>query len=184
MKSNGLKITTCVGVLLILLSTVSAQTKFEEPILITSAGQSADLKLVKLLAKRQNLNAETELLATKDHLKGVKTLVIVPGFSSKGLGAAGISQQDEIKRVEALVKVAIENNIPIILVHVGGKARRFGQSDDFCKIIADNAKSMIVLKQGNEDMFFTKIAETINVPIVEVDKIGDAATPLGDLFTK
>jgi hypothetical protein len=184
MKKNLLKITTIVGVLFIMLSTVSAQTKFENPILITSAGQSADVKLVKLLAKKQNLEAETKLMAKSDDLNGIKTLIVVPGFSSKGLGAAGISQQDEMNRVEEIVNKAKEKNIPIIMVHIGGKARRGGQSDDFCKIIADNAKSMIVLKQGNEDNFFTQIAENNNVPIEEVEKISAAAEPLGNLFSK
>jgi len=89
------KITLSISVLFIAL-TVFSQGKFKQPILITSAGQSADVKLAKLLAKKQELNAETKLMAKDADLSGVKTLIIVPGFSSKGLGAAGISQEDDI----------------------------------------------------------------------------------------
>ena len=168
----------------ILLFTVLAfsQATFEQPILITSAGQSADVKLVKLLAKRAAIQGETKILATDADMNGIKTLIIVPGFSSKGLGSAGISQEDEMKRVEKLVATAKEKNIPIVMMHIGGKARRGGQSDGFCEIIANNCEAMIVVKKGNEDAFFTEIAKTKNIEIHEVDKISGAGVPMKKIF--
>jgi len=172
------------SVVVILIFTLSAfsQNKFEQPILITSAGQSADVKLVQLLAKRQAIDGGTVIMAKESDLAGVKTLIIVPGFSSKGLGSAGISQEDEMNRVKELVKTAQAKNIPIIMVHIGGKARRGGQSDGFCELIAENCSAMIVVQQGNEDGFFTDIAQRKNIKITEVDRIGDAAVPLKELF--
>lgn len=156
--------------------------KYEQPVLISSAGQSADVKLVQLLAQRQKLDAKTVLMAIPDDLKGIKTLIIVPGFSSKGLGAAGVSQQQEFDRVKALVGAANAQKIPIILMHVGGNARRQGQSDSFNQFVADNAKYMIVVRQGDEDGFFTKIAESKKLPLLLVDKIADTEQPLAGLF--
>ena len=171
-------------VLLILSLKIYAQEKFEKPILITSAGQSADVKLVKLLAKRQNIEAETNLMAQENNLDGIKTLIIVPGFSSKGLGAAGISQQDEMLRVKKIIAKAKDKNIPIIMIHVGGAARRGGQSDEFCQLIAEYSRYMIVVQQGNQDGLFTQIANTKKIPIKEVDKISDVGEPLSKLFSE
>lgn len=162
-------------------STIKAQ-KFEQPILISSAGQSADVKLVKMLAQRQKLEANTVLMAKEADLDAVKTLLIVPGFSSKGLGAAGVSQQEEYERVEAVIKYAKDLKIPIVLMHIGGNARRKGQSDAFNTLVADNAQAMIVVKQADEDGFFTALAEKNNIPLTLVDKIVDAATPMAELF--
>ncbi len=162
-------------------STIKAQ-KFEQPILISSAGQSADVKLVKMLAQRQKLEANTVLMAKDSDLEGVKTLIIVPGFSSKGLGAAGVSQQEEYERVEAVIKKANSMNIPIVLMHIGGNARRQGQSDAFNTLVADNAKTMIVVKQADEDGFFSDLAEKNDIPLTLVEKIVDAAGPMADLF--
>ena len=161
---------------------VAKAQKFEQPVLISSAGQSADVKLVKLLAQRQKLDATTILMAKPEDIKGFKTLIIVPGFSSKGLGAAGVSQQDEFLRVQTLIKAANDMKIPIVLVHIGGNARRKGQSDSFNQIVADNSKFMIVVKQGDEDGFFTNISIGKKVPLTLVDKIADAEIPLGNLF--
>jgi hypothetical protein len=162
-------------------STVKAQ-EFEQPILISSAGQSADVKLVKMLAQRQKLEANTVLMAKDSDLEGVKTLIIVPGFSSKGLGAAGVSQQEEYERVEGVIKKANSMNIPIVLMHIGGNARRQGQSDAFNTLVADNAKAMIVVKQADEDGFFTALAEKNDIPLTLVEKIVDAAGPMAELF--
>lgn len=180
MKSRFIKI--IVFLFIILIQANSNAQQFGQPVLITSAGQSADVKLVKMLAQRQNLNDTTILMAKPSDLKGIRTLIIVPGFSSKGLGAAGVSQQDEFLRVEALIKSANEMKIPIVLVHIGGNARRKGQSDSFNQLVADNSKIMIVVKQGDEDGFFSTISKKKNIPITLVEKIAETEIPIGKLF--
>ncbi len=172
------------GILLLLISIPFAglTQEFQQPVLISSAGQSADVKLVELLASRVKLDAETIPMATVDDLEGVKTLLIVPGFSSKGLGAAGISQEEEMDRVQALVDAARGEHIPIILMHVGGNARRMGQSDAFNALVGKNSRHMIVVSQGNEDNFFSDIASENHIPLDLAENIAAAATPLGELF--
>ena len=177
------RIMTIAVVLLAIISTTTVKAqKFEQPILISSAGQSADVKLVKMLAQRQKLEATTVLMAKESDLVGIKTLIIVPGFSSKGLGAAGVSQQEEYERVEAVIKSAQAKDIQIVLMHIGGNARRKGQSDAFNTLVADNAVTMIVVKQADEDGFFTKLAEKNDIPLTLVAKIVDSAVPMAGLF--
>jgi hypothetical protein len=168
--------------LLLSLGFVAYSQAFNAPILITSAGQSADVKLVKMLAARQKLEAKTVLMATPADLEGIATMVVVPGFSSKGLGAAGISQEDEMNRVKELVDLANSKGIPIVMMHVGGNARRQGQSDAFNELIANNSKHMIVVAQGDEDGFFTTISKDKNIPMEVVEKISDTGEPLANLF--
>ena len=177
------KILTIAFLLIItLFSSIASAQKFEQPVLISSAGQSADVKLVKMLATRQQLNANTVLMAKPSDLTGIKTLIIVPGFSSKGLGAAGVSQQEEFERVQSLVKAANEMKISIVMVHIGGNARRKGQSDIFNQLVADNSKFMIVVKQGDEDGFFTAISKGKKIPLTLVEKIAETEVPMGNLF--
>ena len=164
--------------------TLFSQGLFKEPVLNTSAGQSADVKLVKLVAKKSGIDAETKLMATESDLSGAKTLIIVPGFSSKGLGAAGVSQEDEMARVTKLIKKTKDLGIPIVMVHVGGLARRGGQSDGFCRLVAENSKYMIVVSQGNEDGYFTDISKKKSIPLKIVDKISDIQGPLEEIFGK
>ena len=170
--------------LLIQIKDISAQDeiKFEEPVLISSAGQSADVKLAGLLLKKEKVKSETVLIAKPDNLEGKKTLILVPGFSSKGLGAAGISAEEELERVKGIIKTANDENIPIVLLHIGGNARRKGQSDQFIKLVAESAKYMIVVEQANEDNFFTNLKDSLNIPLELVAKIPSAAEPLGKLF--
>jgi hypothetical protein len=45
--------------LFFVINSLAVAQKFEQPILISSAGQSADVKLVKMLAQKQKLNSTT-----------------------------------------------------------------------------------------------------------------------------
>jgi len=159
-----------------------AQPAFEQPALITSAGQSADVTLAGMLFKKLNLNAKTSARATSSDLDGIKTLVIVPGFSSKGLGAAGISREQEMTRLKEIIAAAEKKGIPVLTMHIGGKPRRGQQSDDFNTLAVNAAKQLIVVKQGDEDGFFTKLAAAGKKPIIVVGKIAEASQPLAGLF--
>ena len=61
---------------------------------------------------------------------GAKTVLLVLGASSKGLGAAGISAQGEIDRTNLLIAEAKKQGIKIIGLHIGGKSRRGEMSDE------------------------------------------------------
>ena len=158
--------------------------KFEQPVLITSAGQSADVTIAGMLFKRAGVPAKAVALAKTSDLDGVKTLVVVAGFSSKGLGAAGISREQELARVKSLLAAAQEKKLKVVMLHIGGKARRGNQSDDFNKMAAESSSYLLVVKQGDEDQFFTKIAAEKKISIDLVDKIADAVQPVGNAFAK
>ena len=166
--------------------TLSSQpkTKFQQPVLITSSGQSADVTIAGMLFKKANIQAKAVPLAKTGDLEGMKTLVVVAGFSSKGLGAAGISREQELDRVKFLLAAAQEKKLKIVTLHLGGKARRGNQSDDFNKMAAEVSSYLLVVKQGDEDQFFSKLAAGKKITIELVDKIADAVQPLAKAFEK
>jgi hypothetical protein len=155
-----------------------SQEKFEGPILLTSAGRSVDIKLAGVLLNRLEVKYESNQAATPADLDGFKTLIVVPGYSSKGLGSAGISRDEEMKRVEELLAAASKAKIRIVALHLGGKARRGVQSDDFNTKVVEAADLAIVVAQGNEDDFFTNLCKKKGVPLKIVDVISDAMKPL------
>lgn len=165
------------GMILTLFHNIEAQSSNQhqftakDPVLITSAGQSADILMVKILAKKTGLNFKLDKTAMPEKLAGIKSVMIVCGGSTKGLGAAKIDKKQEYDRVEKLIKAAKKNNIPIIAIHVGGKSRRGALSDYFNKLVARNASHIIVVKNGNQDGFFTKIAKEKNIAVDVSEKI-------------
>ena len=159
--------------LLVLIINGMGQTNFsvEDPVLITSAGQSADILMVKILAKKANLEFTLDKMATPDKLTVMHSVMVVCGGSTKGLGAAKIDKKQEYDRIEKLLKAARKQNIPIIAVHVGGKSRRGALSDYFNKLVAEQADYIIVVENGNQDGFFTKIAKAKNITLDTPEKI-------------
>jgi hypothetical protein len=171
-----------IGALMIPASAQQTAGIFEQPLLITSAGQNAEVQIAAVLAKRANLDYSLSKLATPEDLETVKTLVFVLGASLKGLGAAGLDMAKERARVLSLGAAAQKNGIPILCLHLGGESRRGGQTDDLISGILPLAKMVIVVRSGNGDGFFTRLCREHNIPLTEVEKTADAQTPLQNSF--
>ena len=156
--------------------------QFEQPVLITSAGQSAEVQLASVLAKRAGLNYSLSKTAGAQDLADVKTVALVIGTSLKGLGAAGLDLSQENERISSLIKATQELNIPILCLHLGGEQRRGTLSDQMIKTVLPFAQHVIVVKSGNKDGLFSEICNTNSIPLIEVERAADALEPLKNAF--
>ena len=156
--------------------------KFSQPILITSAGQSAEVQLANVLAKRAGLSVNLIKTATEKDLQDIKTIALVLGASLKGLGAAGLDMEQEKSRVNDLLETAKTMNLPVICLHLGGDSRRGQLTDELITSCLPHAKITLVVKTGNKDNLFTKICSENDIPLIEVERTADVLQPLKDLF--
>lgn len=155
---------------------------FEQPILLTSAGQNAEVQLVSVLAKRAGLTYTLSKLATAAELADKKTLVLSIGASMKGLGAAGLDIKQEKTRIIDLVKAAQDKKIPIFCMHLGGETRRGQLTDELITLLIPRSQAVIVVNSGNQDGIFTRLCEEHNIPLVGVNRVVDALKPIKDAF--
>jgi len=151
---------------------------------------------MKMKLEHQPKAYEINMLATANDLKSAKeagapykSLIIVMGASLKGMGAAGISMDDEISRTEALITEARDQGIKIIGAHIEGIKRRaqgasVGDNTDEQSIdtVAPNSQILIVRKDGNEDGRFTIIADEKNIPLILIEKNLDLLQELQKIF--
>jgi hypothetical protein len=186
-----LSLRVLLGLALLLVSgsgfSVSAQeAKFsaKEPALLTTAGQSADLNMAKVLLDRNKVALKVAPLAGPDDLKGAGSLIIVIGGSTKGLGAAGINPDKEMTRVEQLIAAAASQKISIIGMHIGGKARRGELSDKFVELVAPKSSFLMVVKEGDSDGYFSKVMADKKIAGRIVDKLGDLQEPIKTIYGK
>jgi len=156
----------------------------QEPALITSAGQSADTQMVKVLAERNRILHQFSPLGGTEELQKVKSLIIVIGGSTKGMGAAGIDPDREFSRIQKLLGRAKELKTPVIAMHIGGKARRGDLSDRFIALVLPQASYLIVVKEGDSDEIFSKAASKNHIPIALVTRIAEAQEPLKSIYGK
>lgn len=155
------------------------------PALLTSIGQSADVEMAKAIMTRAKLNFTMDSLVKAQALASTnaKTLVVVIGGSSKGLGAAGISADAELERARALLAEAKKRGMKIIGLHIGGEARRGELSDRFINMAVPQCDYFIVVEDGNKDGLFTKLCGT-KIPLDSVQKISQVGEPLAAAFIK
>ena len=148
------------------------------PILMTSAGQSADVSMFNAIAARSGVEATSRELVEADDIEvgEYNTLVIVVGGSSKGLGAAGVDAEQEQARVDAIIE-KLQDSVTIVVAHIGGQARRGELSDGFINAVLPVADYIIVVEEGDADGLFSNYAAENNVPISicpDIASVGEA----------
>ena len=154
----------------------------EGPVFLTSVGQSADVSMLDALMKKIGVDYTFNATADADEISGYKTIIIASGASSKGLGAAGISADDEQKRAEEILALCSDEDITVIMAHLGGVSRRGELSDQFADMVLEYSHGIIMVEDGNDDGKFTNFAEDKNIPITLVNTIADCMEPLETMF--
>ena len=157
--------------------------KFQGPVLVTSFGQSTDGSMIEQVMKRLKTVAYTyNPTATSADLSGVKTVVIAVGNSTKGLGAAGISQDQETARAKEFMAAVKKAGVKVICCHIGGATRRGALSDAFADMVLPLSSYILVKEDGNEDGKFTSFAAANNIPITLVYGSKDTVDAFKQIF--
>lgn len=156
----------------------------ETPALLTSVGQSADVNVVETLMKKAEIECDLNATVTEDGLDGYKTLILAIGGSSKGLGAAGIDENQELDRVKKVIAKAQENGMTIVALHIGGSARRGTLSDKFIPDPLAAADAAIIVSEGDGDGLMKGILDSNGVAAAFVDNQVGAIEPLKVIFGK
>ena len=154
----------------------------ESPILVTSGGQSADYQMIATVMGKVGMTYEVNNLATSADLGDAKTLIVVVGGSSKGLGAAGIDADGELARLAELIDGAKSAGLSVIAMHTGGEARRGDLSDKFIAPIFEKADYAIVVTAGDEDGLMAGICAGKGIPMDGIASISEVTTVLPAAF--
>ena len=163
----------------------------QKPMLLTNAGQGPGGKMGRLLIRRakaiDDFTYHAEPKPEDLVAGGFKTMIVVIGSSAKGLGASGITIDQEIERLDAMMAKAKELGIQIIAAHIEGKARRGkpGSADErSIDAIIPLADQIVVNKEGDEDGKFTTLAKEKNIPITYLDSAMDLGIFVKSMYTK
>jgi hypothetical protein len=168
---------------------------FEQPAFIASVGQSAGAMQARVLADRAGMQFTFEARPAPEMLEGHKTLIVVLGASTKGLGAAGVDIDAEIAWATQLLEKARASGMSIIAMHIEGGTRRGPSSDQINTTFAPLVDHLIVKgaapnqewaeaeeANGNADGLFTTIAAEHRIPITYIARTLDAVGALQQLF--
>ncbi len=153
------------------------------PMLITNAGQGPGGKMARLLVSQtktivldKDFWYRSEPVEQDIRERPYKALMVVIGSSDKGLGASGITIDQEIARLQRMVKFAKENRLPMIAVLLE-KDKRSNVStnpNERCiDTICPEADWMIVVKAGNADGRFDKLKARYGIPLTLIDNAID-----------
>jgi hypothetical protein len=161
------------------------------PLLITNAGQGPGAKMSRLLLQRTGVVTDFEYVAEPKvadlQKKSYKTMFVVLGSTAKGLGASGVTIDQEIDRLNAVIAEARKQKIQVVAILLEGKARRGkpGGADERCiDAIAPFAQYLVVKKDGNEDGRFDAIAKKTGAPLTLIDDAMDFSEVVKSMYAK
>ena len=160
---------------------------FDTPVFITSFGQSTDAAMLDTVMKNINKSKKVEYVynatATAEALKGYKTVIIAVGASTKGLGAAGISEAEETARATEIINYLKANSeVKVICCHIGGSARRGTLSDVYADMVMEISSYIVLKEDANFDYKFTNYAEQHNIPISLIYATKDTISVFKEVF--
>lgn len=165
--------------------------KASGPAVVTSLGQTPGALMVKMLCDQIKVKATEDVLYTASQLTAAskkkatapKTLFVTMGTSLKGMGAAGVDLDSEVKRVTELVATAHKLGMLVVGTQIEGLSRRTDQSDERSnKTVCSLADMLIIRKEVDNDGFFSKVAKDRKIPIAFVDSPLETTNVLMPLF--
>jgi hypothetical protein len=164
------------------------------PMLITNAGQGPGGKMARLLVSQtKTIVLNTDYFYKSEPLENdlkdlpYKALMVVIGSSDKGLGASGITIDQEIARLQRMVKTAKDMKLPIIAVLLEKDKRSAvatNPNERCIDTICPYADWMIVVKDGNSDKRFDKLKEKYKIPLTLIDNAIDFTALCKQVFVK
>jgi len=160
------------------------------PLLITNAGQGPGAKMSRLLVQQSGVtdfdyNAEPKPADLQK--RPYKTMLVVIGSTAKGLGASGITIDQEVERLHATIAEAKRLKIQVVALLLEGKSRRGkpGGADERCiDAVAPFAQYLVVKKDGNEDGRFDVISRKTGAPLTIIDDALDFKEVVKRMYAK
>ena len=164
------------------------------PFMITNAGQGPGGKMGRLLVSRAGTLTEDEDFYYVDvpyaadvDARDYSAIVIVIGSTDKGLGATGITIDQEIARVDEVVARANEKGIPVIAVMLEKDKRsdvKTNSNERCIDAVCPHASWMIVTADVNTDGRYDAFKAENGTPLTILDSSMDFISPVQQAFVK
>ena len=164
------------------------------PFMITNAGQGPGGKMGRLLVSRAGTLTEDEDFYYVDvpyaadvDARDYSAIVIVIGSTDKGLGATGITIDQEIARADEVVARANEKGVPVIAVMLEKDKRsdvKTNSNERCIDAVCPHASWMIVTADVNTDGRYDAFKAENGTPLTILDSSMDFISLVQQAFVK
>ena len=164
------------------------------PFMITNAGQGPGGKMGRLLVSRAGTLTEDEDFYYVDvpyaadvDARDYSAIVIVIGSTDKGLGATGITIDQEIARVDEVVARVNEKGVPVISVMLEKDKRsdvKTNSNERCIDAVCPHASWMIVTADVNTDGRYDAFKAENGTPLTILDSSMDFISLVQQAFVK
>lgn len=153
-----------------------------EPLMITSAGQSTDIYIIKDIANKLMIDNYFMPIASASEVNDVESAVIVIGYSEVGIRLNDLDFAKEQERVVNLVKEIKAKDISLVTVYLRGSKMLSTENKELLKLVIDYTDYLIVTEEDGDHSFFENLADQANIPITIVDNLNEVSEPFVSVF--
>ncbi|UFT98493.1 DUF6305 family protein [Radiobacillus kanasensis] len=154
----------------------------QEKVLITSAGQAIEGKMIEKIAEDIHLENDYRPRALASDLYDYETIIIDIGYSSNALHMKNKELAEEKARIENLLKEAKATNKPIIMTYVSSDYRTDQQTEELLQVAIPYASYFIGVRDPYLPQHLITVIEEKDIPVTFVNQLDDLATPINAAF--
>lgn len=153
-----------------------------EPLLITSAGQSTDIYVIKDIANKLMIDNYFIPMATKEQIRDVQSVILVIGYSDVGIRLNDLNFEKEKERIELLVEGIREKELKLITVYLRGSRMLTEENKQLLEIAVNYSDYLIVAENHNNYDYYNELAKKTGVPVTIVNNVNEVSEPIVSVF--
>jgi hypothetical protein len=154
----------------------------EAPVIITSAGQSTDTYIIRDISNHLMIRSYFMPQVRDVDLKDIKTIVFVVGYSSLGAKLQTISYEEEIIRIEKLLKKAKDDKLTVLTVVLGKEQLHDNKTEELLRLIGKGTDYLIGMKESSCESILAELATDGDIPLTLVNEVNDISGPFASAF--
>ncbi len=154
----------------------------KDKVLITSAGQSTDTYIVKDIANKLMIHNFFMPQAKDIDLEGINTVVFVVGYSSIGEHLHDLDYNQEVKRIENLIKALRRKKITIITILIGDRQEGSKKTENLLNLTCRHANYVIGTQNRNNKKYLLNLAKLYDFKLTLVEDVTGLSEPFASAF--
>ncbi|QDP41231.1 DUF6305 family protein [Radiobacillus deserti] len=154
----------------------------KEKVLLTSAGQAIEGKIIENIADDLYLDNDFRPRALASDLYDYETIIMDIGYSSNALHKINREFEEEKTRMLTLLKEANATSKPVIITYISNAYRTDQHTETLLLQAIPYASYFIGVKEPYLSRNIKSQLEKTDIPVTFVEQLDDLATPLNAAF--
>ncbi|SHI57266.1 peptide/nickel transport system substrate-binding protein [Dethiosulfatibacter aminovorans DSM 17477] len=143
----------------------------EEMLLITSAGQNTDSYIIKDMADKQRIHHYFMPQVEEIKMDNVSSVAVVVGYSTIGMDLKDSSMEEELDRMDNLVKYIEQKDLTLISIVVNEQTLSNEETERLFSKVLPQSDYVIIMGSRGKSEEYIRMAQEHGIPVTLVEDV-------------